>query len=206
MKHWFPKEWIDTLKNVDSICNQILDTLSESLRRHTLGVMKTAEVLARRYGADPDKAKMAAAFHDAYKEITQEERKKWIQGYGLPIKYLCNPNLAHGKIAALAMEHHWGIEDPDILHAVAYHTTGRRGMSTLEKIIYLADAMEPGRDYPGVGVIRRLAEEHLDQACLWSMERTVDYVKKKTLELDDQSLEAIEWLKERLNQEEKDHE
>jgi predicted HD superfamily hydrolase involved in NAD metabolism len=82
-------------------------------------------------------------------------------------------------MAALFMEHEMGITDNDMLNAVSYHTTGRKGMSLLEKVIYLADAIEPARDYPSVGIVRNIAETSLDKACLEILERSEEYLGKK---------------------------
>ena len=97
-------------------------------------------------------------------------------------------------MAADLLKCEWGIEDPDVLNAVTYHTTGRPGMSLLEKIIYLADAIEPGRNYPGVGRLRKLAYEDLDKACAEVMRQTIEYVKHKGCEIDDNTIKAMEEL------------
>ena len=92
------------------------------------------------------------------------------------------------------MERDYGITDRDIINAVSYHTTGRAGMSLLEKIIYIADAIEPGRNYPGVEDVRVLAWQDLDRACLLSLERTIDFVRGQGNFLDSDTLEARDYL------------
>ena len=94
----------------------------------------------------------------------------------------------------------YGIVDEDILNAVSYHTTGRAGMSKLEKIIFLADAIEPGRNYPTVEEIRKLAYIDLNKACISSLERTVEYIKGIGEYLDPDTINAINDLKEKLNE------
>ena len=88
-----------------------------------------------------------------------------------------------------------GITDPDLLNAVRYHTTGRAGMSLLEKVLYLADAIEPGRNYPGVEEIRKRAETSLDDACLLSMERSIRYIEERGLFLHEDTIKARDDLK-----------
>ena len=91
----------------------------------------------------------------------------------------------------------FGIDDEDILNAIAYHTTGRAGMSTLEKIIFLADAIEPGRHYLGVEEIRKVAETDLDGACILSLARTIEHVRdEKGWYLHPATVEAKEYLEE----------
>ena len=141
---------------------------------HTYGVMEEAVRLANRFGADARKAKTCALFHDAFREAG---------------------NLAHGAIAADYMEEEFNIEDEDMLNAVRFHTTGRKGMSLLEKVIFLADAIEPNRKYPGVNDLRAMAEKNLDNACLMSLTRTIDYVRSQGQDLDPRTLEVAEDLK-----------
>ena len=155
----------------------------------------TALALADRYGADPEKAEIAALAHDMYRGLRGEELNKTVKELGLPDKYLDNPNLAHGKIAAIMLEEKYGVEDRDILKAVSFHTTGRKNMSTLEKIIFLADAIEPGRNYPGVEEVREAAEKGLDEGCLRSMTGTIKHVQDQGAYLDEDTTEAAEYLR-----------
>ena len=160
----------------DCILDYIEKNYSDERKRHTESVKRTAEKLAKIYGADEKKAGTAALFHDMFRRISA---------------------LGHGELAAQAMERDYGIDDKEILDAVRYHTTGRPGMSLLEKIIYLADAIEPGRDYPGVEDVRALADEDIDRACLLSMDRTIEYVKEKGFVLDEITIHARDYLKEK---------
>ncbi|MEG0662821.1 MAG: bis(5'-nucleosyl)-tetraphosphatase (symmetrical) YqeK, partial [Anaerovoracaceae bacterium] len=164
-------------------------------QKHIYGVCQTAMKLAERYGADIEKARVAALFHDIYKGKGNAQINEKIQEYGLPKKYLDNANLAHGKIAAAIMQREYQIEDEDLLNGVSFHTTGRAGMSLLEKIVFIADSIEPGRTYEGVAELRALAEQDLDKACLCSLERTVAFVQQQGLKVDEDSNKAIAWLK-----------
>lgn len=166
--------------------------------KHTYGVAKTAKELAIRYGEDPDKAELAGLCHDMMRNISPEESAELVRRYGLPEKLADNPNLAHGKIAANVLADVYGMRDADLLHAVMYHTTGRKGMSRLEKILYLADAIEPGRDYPQVKQLRKAAEEDLDKACVLCMERSMEYVRSTGAPVDQDTIEACEDIKKEL--------
>ena len=88
------------------------------------------------------------------------------------------------------MENEYHIEDEDILNAVKFHTTGRAGMSLLEKIIYIADAIEPNRNYPGVEQLRKVAETDLDEACLLSLTNTIHFVNSEKKYLDEDTVLA----------------
>ena len=177
--------------NTDSISNYIRDHLSEKRRIHTEGVRTTAIELARRYGADPEKAETAALFHDMFRGVDRDTLNRYVDELGLdPGRYRDNPNLAHGKIAAEIMRRDYGITDPDIINAVRYHTTGRPGMSQLEKVVFIADAIEPSRDYPGVEELRKATWRDLDEVCLTALSRTSEYVMSRGIPLDEDTAEA----------------
>ena len=169
--------------------------LKHSRFEHTMRVRDTAIQLAKQYGANAAKAETAAIFHDMAKNMTVEEMNEQVRTFGLDEKYIDNPNLAHSKIARCLMERDFSITDEDILNAVSYHTTGRAGMSLLEKVVFLADAIEPGRSYPSVEMIRNTAKTDLDKACLCMLERTVSYLKKKGTFIDTDTTDALEYLK-----------
>lgn len=180
--------------NTDSIYSYIEKNFSEKRKVHTEGVRVTAMALAQRYGADPEKAEIAALFHDMYRGVSVDALNYYVKHLGLPKKYLNNANLAHGKIAAIIMERDYGITDSDILNAVSFHTTGRPGMSLLEKIIYIADAVEPSRSYPGVEDVREAVGKDLDDACLLSLNRTIEFVQSQGNYLDTATLDARDYF------------
>lgn len=180
---------------MDSIEVYIEKNLSEKRRRHIYGVVQIAEKLAVKYGCDKEKAKTAALYHDMFRSTPVAVLNMYVKQLGLDPSYLDNANLAHGPIAARIMERDYGIKDPDILNAVRYHTTGREGMSPLEEVVYLADAIEPGRSYPGVDEIRQMAQVSLDKACLLSMERSITYIEQRGLFLHEDTVKARNDLK-----------
>ncbi len=171
----------------------IWDQLTEKRRIHTEGVLECALAMAERFGADADKAEVAVICHDVYRGRDDETLNALIDEFGIEERYKNNANLSHSKLAAAMMERDLGIEDREILDAVSFHTTGRKGMTTLEKIVFLADAIEKGRDYPGVDDIRKQAETDLDAACLMSLEGTIGFLKEQGLgedEIDKDTIEA----------------
>lgn len=190
--------------NADYINKYCRDHLTDKRLRHTEGVIEVAVQLAERYGADVEKAKTAAVCHDLYRGCSVEEINACIQRYGLDRRYLNNPNLAHGKIAAAFMEAELGVNDRDILNAVSYHTTGRRGMSLLEKVVYMADATERGRDYPGVEELRKTAVRDLDEAMIIALGNTIKYVGSRGGVIDKDTLDAYDELRKEKNGKQKD--
>lgn len=185
---------------ISEIKEYIEKNFSEKRKLHTEGVRQTSIMLALKYGADPEKAEIAALFHDMYRGVSENSLNYYVKHLGLDKKYIDNANLAHGKIAAIIMERDFGINDKDIIDAVSFHTTGRAGMSTLEKVIYLADAIEPNRNYPGVDKLRKAADEDLDKACLMSLKSTADFVRSAGKYLDEDTLHAEEYLENLIKQ------
>jgi predicted HD superfamily hydrolase involved in NAD metabolism len=151
--------------------------MSETRWEHTLRVRETALELARREKVDPGKTEIAAILHDYCKFWRDDELIHWIHEYRLPSDLLCyNKELWHAPVGAEVARVEFGILDEDILNAIRYHTSGRPGMSKLEKIIFLADYIEPGRRFPGVDEVRELAARDLDQAVLRAMDNTIIFL------------------------------
>lgn len=154
--------------------------LTKHRYEHTLGVMETAVHLAEKYGVDREKAELAAIFHDYAKFRDKEEMKLIIQEQQLGNELLeFNSELWHAPVGAYLAEKEAGINDPEILDAVRFHTSGRPKMTSLEKVVYLADYIEPGRHFPGVEEVREMAEKDLDQALIQAIKNTVLFLLKK---------------------------
>lgn len=187
--------------HTDYIYDILKSKLNPHRYAHVMGVKDTAVKLAKVYGADPEKAELAALFHDMYKYLDTEQSNEMVRELGLGDQYIDNTNLAHSKIAAAMMEKKFHIDDQDVINAVKYHTTGRPGMSLLEKIIFIADAIEPGRDYPGVERLRQLAPVDLDRACYESLDATEKIVRKRTQNVDSDTVEAVRYYRNLLEKE-----
>lgn len=154
--------------------------LTEHRYIHTIGVMETAIELAKRYGADEKKAELAAIFHDYAKFRPKEEMRTIIIEHNLGTDFLhYGTELLHAPCGAFLVEKEVGINDRDILLAIRYHTTGRPNMTLLEKIIFLADYIEPNRNFPGVDEVRELAKTDLNLACIASLKNTIQFLLKK---------------------------
>jgi predicted HD superfamily hydrolase involved in NAD metabolism len=154
--------------------------LTEHRYQHTIGVMDTAVMLAGKYQADVKKAEIAAIFHDYAKFRPKEEMRKIIQEQNMPSALLnYSSELLHAPVGAYLVKTEVGINDEEILKAIRYHTTGRIGMSLLEKIIFLADYIEPNRAFPGVEEVRKTAEQSLEEAVLQALRNTVQFLMKQ---------------------------
>ena len=168
--------------------------LNEKRYRHTMGVVETSAKLAERYGADADKAYIAALFHDACKNLDIDEMNSLVEKYGIGEVYIDKPQLAHSKLAAAIIQDQFGVDDDDIINAISYHTTGRAEMSLLEKIIYVSDAIEPNRSYPDVEKRYRLAFEDIDRAGFEITDNAIRLVTEAGMYLDPDSISARDWF------------
>lgn len=158
---------------------------------HTIRVADTAEKLAVKYGEDVEKTVLAAIFHDYAKLLPINELKKIIADYKLDSRLLdYHPELWHGPAGAVLVREEIGIDDEDIFNAIRYHTTGRAGMTLLEKIIYIADYIEPGRQFEGLDEVRMLAETDLDEALKKSLGNTIKFLIDKSVPVFPDTFEA----------------
>ena len=154
--------------------------LTEHRYEHTLGVMETAVALAEKYGADKKKAELAAIFHDYAKFRDKEEMKSIIQEQQLGNELLqFNSELWHAPVGAYLAEKEAGITDPEVLDAIRYHTSGRPKMTILEKVVYLADYIEPGRHFPGVEEVRDMARKGSRPSFIQAIKNTVHFLLKR---------------------------
>lgn len=148
---------------------------------HSIGVMETAKELAVRHGEDPERAALAGILHDCGKQYGNEEALRLMEALG----YVPNdverhdPSLLHGRIGALVARERFHVADDGILSAITWHTTGKSGMSQLDKIVYIADYIEPNRDGDWVYPMRTMAFRDLDRCLVMCADSTLTYVMKK---------------------------
>ena len=165
------------------IKRKVKNALDKERYQHTLGVAYTASSLAMRYGVDFDKAFLAGILHDCAKNIPNDDKYAMCKKYKIKLTKEENevPALVHSKLGAYLAEHEYGIQDKEIINAVKYHTTGRPGMSLYEKIIFVADYIEPGRNsQPNLQEIRQMAFVDLNRALLRILSDTVEYLNSKS--------------------------
>lgn len=170
----------------------IRDKLPYKRYKHSLGVCKSAAWLAKIHDVCRNKAKVAGLLHDYSKYLKSYEARRYIEEFQIPIDEVIDLNidLAHGLIAAELIKVEFKIEDEEILNAVRYHTTGRKGMTKLEKIIYLADCIEPNRKFAGVDEIRSVAKHDLNRAVLMALDDSIKHVISKGLLIHHNSILA----------------
>ena len=155
----------------EKIITLIRSKLSADRFNHSLNVADSAKELALRYGADVDKAYTAGLLHDVMKNASEEEQLGVLSEAGIELMPVERENkkLWHAIAGAAYVKFVMGIDDRDIIRAVRYHTTGRSGMSLLERIVYLADYISADRNYNGVEDMRRLCKSDSDEAILYAL-------------------------------------
>ncbi|RRR40970.1 HD domain-containing protein [Streptococcus suis] len=159
--------------------------------QHVLGVEEVALALADQYGCDPKKASLAALLHDYAKEVEDQVFLDLIAKYDLD-KDLLNwdNNIWHGVVGAYKIAEDFGLEDEEIFQAIQRHTVGAGQMTLLDKVLYVADYIEPNRDFPGVDEARRIAKESLDKAVAYETAQTISYLAKKGIPIYPKTLET----------------
>lgn len=152
--------------------------LSEKRYMHSLGVSKMAKKLAEQFGVSIEKATLAGLMHDCARTYKDDKLVQIARELNITIGPIeqKSPILLHAAIGAELISHEYGIFDQEIKQAILLHTTGGKHMTKLDKIIYLADMIEPTRDYPGVEKLRTLAKENLDEATFAAMNHSICHV------------------------------
>ncbi len=166
---------------------------------HTLSVAYTAACMAALYDVDVEKALRAGFLHDCAKCIDSDKKISLCKKYKIQISELemRNPSLLHAKLGAVLAKEKYKEKDEDVLNAIANHTTGRPGMSTLEKIIFIADYMEPGRNKAtNLYEVRKLAFTNLDKTLVKILQDTLEYLIYKGEEIDPGTKATLDYYKE----------
>lgn len=182
--------------NIQKIQNKLKRKLSDSRYVHTLGVAYTAASLAMKYGYDISDAFLAGLLHDCAKYMNGNEFIKCALENNIEISDAekNKPDLLHAKIGAFFAKKKYDIEDEEICSAIRYHTTGRPNMTLLEKIIYIADYIEPKRDkMPRLDIIRKTAFEDIDECLKMILNDSVEYLKSSGMSIDTTTIETYDY-------------
>ncbi len=174
------------------ILDKVEERLSSHLFRHVCQVAQTAERMAVLFEEDPAKASLAGILHDYAKEKTETELLAIADENGLLEEevYRQVPFLLHAPVGAILIKKEMGIDDEQILDAVYYHTLGRPFMNKLEKIIFLADMIEPDRNFSGVEELRSLCRHDLNQAMIAALDSTLAYCLRQKRIIHPQTIAA----------------
>ncbi|SHJ89686.1 bis(5'-nucleosyl)-tetraphosphatase (symmetrical) YqeK [Hespellia stercorisuis] len=186
------------MTDIHKIRLELETILKKDRYEHTLGVMYTAASLAMLYEVDLNKALLAGLLHDCGKYAPNKDQVRIAQEYGIELTDAerAIPALIHAKLGAYLAEHKYGVEDREILNAIVCHTTGRANMTKLERILYISDYIEPGRDRDSrLPAIRKMAFTNLDRAVAMVSEATLDFLKRTGREVDGSTEETYQYYK-----------
>lgn len=187
----------------NDIRKKLKKELDKDRYEHTKGVMYTAGCMAMAHNYSMEKAMLAGLLHDCAKCISSDEKFKLCHKNNIEINDIekANPGLLHAKAGAVLARDKYGIEDEDILHAITVHTTGAPNMSTLDKIIYIADYIEPKRDMaPRLDYIRNIAFKDLDKCMFEILDDTLRYLNGKKGSIDPATRETYEFYKQYIKE------
>lgn len=181
--------------NIYPLQKSISEVMSQKRFIHSLGVQDTCFALALRYGYPEEKARLAGLMHDCAKDLTNEVLISECEKYHIPIRGIEKeqPYLLHGKLGAYYAIHKYEVADEEIASAIAYHTTGKPNMSLLEKIVYVADYIEPNRSseyIPDLNDIRKLAFIDLDKTVYRIASNVVNYLTESSQKMDTLTVET----------------
>lgn len=183
--------------NINQMDKKLKMTLSERRYLHSVGVMESAVKLAEHFGADVEKARIAGLLHDCAKEIDKDEAVRLCDEMKIEIdeEKRVQKGLLHADLGAEFIKRDFGIDDKEIYDAIKYHTMGRCDMTMLDKIIYLADFIEPNRrEFEGLSELRKLSFEDLDKAMLFAVNLSISFVLQKGKVLHKQTTETREYF------------
>lgn len=164
-----------------SVLNFLENNLSEKRYFHSLGVSETARTIAEHYDCDSYKAELSGLLHDCAKEHSLEKQIQYAQNCGFPVDEMTYniPELLHAPASVYLSREVFGINDMDILSSIRYHATGRQNMSLLEKVILIADIIEPNRKFQTVEKIRQKVYDNIDAALLCAFDSSINYIIKR---------------------------
>lgn len=165
----------------EAMIERLRSTLNDLRFKHTLGVAEEARRLAPMFGVDEEKAYLAGLLHDCAKNFTPGQVEDCCKKYSVTLDPYCETEkaLVHAYLGAVVAREEYGVEDEEILNAIYYHTTARPDMTPIEKLIYIADMTEPGRELTQSAELRSMVEESIDDALIYAIDCSIKHVIRK---------------------------
>lgn len=184
---------------IEDLKNDLKNRVSERRYSHVIGVLDMGEKINKNHGVSSEKLQIAILLHDILKEEKIETLEEMLKQYNfqeLEVAKNIKDAIIHGFAGAIYAMEKYKIYDEDILNAVKYHSIGRENMSTLEKIVYIADGIELGRDYPNVEEMRELVFKDINRGMLYELNEKIEYFKNKNKALHPNAYKMQKWLEE----------
>ncbi len=190
------------MMKIETIKEKLENMLTPKRYQHSLNTAECAKKVAKVYGVDENKAYLAGLVHDTAKCLTKEEQDYYINKYNVDLDKYEDNNIAlsHSKIGAYMAKNEFEINDEDIIESIKYHTTGKANMDILEKIVYMADIIEVGRNYDGVDELRELTMSgNINEALLISFDYSIEKMLKKKKTIHPTTVHARNYYLEKEN-------
>lgn len=177
---------------MDRYIERLKNDLNPQRLDHSIRVMETSEKLAALYGVDLDQARLAGLLHDCAKYDSEEKILQEVGDFGIILDSDTRENkkLIHADLGAYRAKYVYGVQNQTVLDAIKYHTIGRKNMSDLDKIVYLADMIEPKRNFPGVDEIRERAFKDLDDGLIFAMDRSIEFLIERRFLIHPNTIDA----------------
>lgn len=181
---------------INQVEKKLISNIGYKRYLHSVRVMEESIELAKIFNCNVEKATIAGLLHDCGKFESKQELLKKSFDFDIIQKnaHIDDSALIHGALGAEIARQEFKVEDMDVLNAIRYHTTGRPNMSLLEKIVYISDYIEPGRNFTGVNIVRKLAYKNLDVALFKAMNQTIKYLIDKELYIHPDTFNARNYL------------
>lgn len=183
------------MDDIKKIKKDLKVRLSKYRYDHSLRVASEAKKMARRYGVDEAYAYLAGLVHDVAKEFSLDENKEWIDKYNLSSELLSDDNrkILHAEIGSVVAKELYGVSD-EVVNAIKYHTVGNVDMSLLAKVVFVADKIECGKDYPGIELERILAYQDIDEALIKCLENQKEKLTKENKVFNEEADKLLRML------------
>ncbi len=164
--------------------------------QHSEGVAETAVSLCKKWGGDREILLYAGLLHDVARDLSTEELIEIAKKNGYPVDEIeaCNPILLHGPVGSILARNELGIDNPEILNCIVFHTTGRKNITLNESLIYLSDFIEPGRQFADASYVRSLAFKNLEDALLEETRMNVSFLMKEKMPIHIRTIEMFNSL------------
>lgn len=178
--------------SIEEMKSYLKENLVEKRYIHTLGVADTAKKLAKLNRISEEKAEIAGLAHDVAKNLSKDKMKEMMQENNIVLSEVeeNNPNLWHSIVGPIEAKNKLGIEDEEILDAIRWHTTGKINMSILTKIIYIADMIEPGRDFEGIESLRKITFRNLNEGVYYGLNSSIEILLERNLLINENTIRA----------------
>lgn len=178
------------MNSFEELSKELKNNITNKRYIHSLGVVEKAEELSKFYGADVEKARIAALLHDCAKNNEKKYYEKYKDKYSLHEEVIENGAISHQILGRIACKEEYKIDDEEIISSIAFHTTAKKNMSKLDKIIYVSDAIEKNRIYPGVESLREKQFLGLDNILIEIMDNVIMFLVKSDFVIDYRTIDA----------------